>query len=116
MRLYKIKEVSKLTSLSIRTLQYYDEIDLLKPSRRTEADYRLYSPEDLLRLQQITTLKYLGCSLATIRNIIQHPGFNLKKSLALQAKVLAKQAQQINEASTLLNYIATQITAGQSIN
>jgi 7-cyano-7-deazaguanine reductase len=116
MKLYKIKEVSKLTSLSIRTLQYYDEIDLLKPSRRTEADYRLYSPEDLLRLQQIITLKYLGCSLATIRNIIQHPGFNLKKSLALQARGLAKQAQQINEASALLNYIATQITAGQPIN
>ncbi len=116
MKLYKIKEVSKLTSLSIRTLQYYDEIDLLKPSRRTEADYRLYSSEDLLRLQQITTLKYLGCSLATIRNIIQHPDFNLQKSLALQAKVLAKQAEQINEASALLNYIAAQTTAGQPIN
>ncbi|BCA94464.1 NADPH-dependent 7-cyano-7-deazaguanine reductase [Legionella antarctica] len=116
MKLYKIKEVSKLTSLSIRTLQYYDEIDLLKPSRRTDADYRLYSSEDLLCLQQIATLKYLGCSLATIRNIIQHPDFNLKKSLTLQAKVLAKQAAQVNEASALLNYIAAQITAGQPIN
>lgn len=116
MKFYKIKEVSKLTSLSIRTLQYYDDIDLLKPSRRTDADYRLYSQDDLLRLQQITTLKYLGCSLATIRNIIHHPGFNLKKSLALQATVLARQAQQINEASALLNYIATQTAAGQPIN
>ncbi|CEG58534.1 NADPH-dependent 7-cyano-7-deazaguanine reductase [Legionella fallonii LLAP-10] len=116
MKEYKIKEISKLTSLSIRTLQYYDDIDLLKPSRRSEADYRLYSEDDLLRLQQITTLKYLGCSLAAIRNIIQHPGFNLKKSLALQATVLAEQAQKINEASALLNYIAAQINAGHPVN
>lgn len=116
MKLYKIKEVSKLTSLSIRSLQYYDDIDLLKPSRRTDTDYRLYSQEDLIRLQQITTLKYLGCSLATIRKIIQHPDFNLQTSLSLQAKALAKNAQQINEASALLTYIAAQTQAGQPIN
>ena len=116
MKFYKIKEVSQLTSLSIRTLQYYDDIDLLKPSRRTDTDYRLYSSDDLLGLQQITTLKYLGCSLATIRNIIQHPGFDLKKSLALQAKALAEQALRINEAAALLNYIAAQTAAGQPIN
>lgn len=116
MKFYKIKEISKLTSLSIRTLQYYDEIDLLKPSKRTESDYRLYSSDDLLRLQQISTLKYLGCSLATIRKIIQHPDFDLNTSLALQAKALQKQAEQIHEASSLLNYIATQLEAGQPIN
>ncbi|HAT8178563.1 TPA: NADPH-dependent 7-cyano-7-deazaguanine reductase QueF [Legionella pneumophila] len=116
MKFYKIKEISKLTSLSIRTLQYYDEINLLKPSKRSESDYRLYSSDDLLRLQQITTLKYLGCSLASIQKIIQHPDFNLKTSLALQAKALEKKAAQIHEASSLLNYIATQIEAGQPIN
>ena len=113
---YKIKEVSKLTSLSIRTLQYYDDIGLLKPSKRTEAIYRLYSSEDLLRLQQITTLKYLGCSLATIQKIIQKPGFNLQKSLSMQACALAAQAKKINEASALLTYIAKQFEAKQTIN
>lgn len=90
MKFYKIKEISKLTSLSIRTLQYYDEINLLKPSKRSQSDYRLYSSDDLLRLQQITTLRYLGCSLASIKEIIQHPDFNLKTSLAVQAKALEK--------------------------
>ncbi|HBD7142964.1 TPA: NADPH-dependent 7-cyano-7-deazaguanine reductase QueF [Legionella pneumophila] len=116
MKFYKIKEISKLTSLSIRTLQYYDEINLLKPSKRSESDYRLYSSDDLLRLQQITTLRYLGCSLASIKEIIQHPDFNLKTSLAVQAKALEKKAEQIHEASSLLNYIAMQIEAGQPIN
>lgn len=116
MRLYKIKEVSKLTSLSIRTLHYYDDIDLLKPSQRSVADYRLYSSDDLLLLQQITTLKYLGCSLETIRKIIHHSDFNLKESLTLQAKTLEAKALQIKEAAALLNYIAAQIEAGQPIN
>lgn len=116
MKLYKIKEVSKLTSLSIRSLQYYDDIDLLKPSQRSEADYRLYSEDDLIRLQQITTLKFLGCSLATIKSIIHDPEFNLSASLDLQAVALSKKAAQISEAAALLTYIASQAKVGQPIN
>ena len=51
--LLKIGELAKQTGLSIRTLHHYDEIGLLVPSHRTEADHRLYSNEDIIRLQQI---------------------------------------------------------------
>lgn len=48
-----VKEVSRLAGISIRTLRYYDEIGLLKPTAVTEAGYRLYSDKDLEKLQEI---------------------------------------------------------------
>jgi len=58
--MYRIKEFSDKTSVTVRTLQYYDDIDLLKPSSRSQAGHRLYSEGDMLKLQQITTLKFMG--------------------------------------------------------
>jgi 7-cyano-7-deazaguanine reductase len=113
---YKIKEVSRMTSLSVRALQYYDDIHLLKPTWRTAAGYRLYSDEDLLRLQQITTLKFLGFPLSAIKNIIENPRFDVMTSLDIQAKELSKKASKINEAASLLTYIASQMEMKQPIN
>ena len=48
-----IKQVSKLSGASVRTLQYYDNIHLLTPSQRTVSGYRLYSDDDIAKLQQI---------------------------------------------------------------
>ena len=55
-----ISQVAKLTGVSIRTLQYYDEIELLKPSELTPAGYRLYDDNALQTLQQILFFKELG--------------------------------------------------------
>lgn len=116
MHYYQIKELSEITSLTVRTLQYYDEIGLLKPSKRSDAGYRLYSNDDLLLLQQIITLKYGGFSLGDIKNIIQQADFDVLESLRQQTQALMKQAQNIHEAAKLLNYIANQVEANQTIN
>jgi DNA-binding transcriptional MerR regulator len=58
-------------SVSIRTLRYYDKVGLLSPSQYTEAGYRLYTDADLLRLQQILALKFLGFSLEEIKHCLQ---------------------------------------------
>ena len=55
----KINEVSKLSGVSIRTLQYYDSIGLLKPAGYTDADYRLYDDAAIERLQMILLFKEL---------------------------------------------------------
>jgi 7-cyano-7-deazaguanine reductase len=115
-KFYKIKELSRLTATTVRMLQFYDEIDLLKPAKRSEAGYRLYSQEDFLRLQQIITLKYLGLSLADIKNVIKAAHFDVLISLQIQAQILSDNAAKIQEASKLLKYIAAQIEAGQTIN
>ena len=62
-----ISQVAKLTGISIRTLQYYDEIGLLKPSKLTQSGYRLYDDDALQLLQQILFFKELGFSLKDIK-------------------------------------------------
>ncbi len=53
MQAYTVKQVSELAGVSIRTLHHYDQIGVLVPKARTEAGYRLYAEEDLIRLQHI---------------------------------------------------------------
>ncbi|MBA4145294.1 MAG: MerR family transcriptional regulator, partial [Cytophaga sp.] len=78
---YSVKELSEIAGVSVRTLHLYDEIGLLKPSTRTEARYRLYGENELLRLQQILFYKELGISLEEIRSILDDPEFDLLQAL-----------------------------------
>ena len=64
-----VNEVSKLTGVSVRTLHYYDTIDLLKPAKITEAGYRLYDNAALKRLQNILLFRELKFSLKEIKAI-----------------------------------------------
>jgi DNA-binding transcriptional MerR regulator len=62
-----VSEVSRLAAVTVRALHHYDEIGLLSPSERSEAGYRLYSRDDLDRLQEILVWRQLGFALAEIR-------------------------------------------------
>lgn len=65
-----ISQIAKLSGISVRTLQYYDEIGLMKPSSLSESGYRLYDEEALGKLQQILTLKELDFSLKEIQHLL----------------------------------------------
>jgi DNA-binding transcriptional MerR regulator len=80
---WKVGELAERTSLSVRTLHHYDEIGLLSPSGRTEAGHRLYSAEDVLRLQQIRSLKALGFSLEEIRECLEGSSFSVERLIEL---------------------------------
>ncbi|MBW8347970.1 MerR family transcriptional regulator [Bacillus sp. IITD106] len=67
---WKVGELASLTGLTIRTLRYYDQIDLLPPSQYTESGHRLYTKTDLALLQQILALKQMGFSLDDIKTVI----------------------------------------------
>ncbi|CAG9620022.1 MerR family transcriptional regulator [Sutcliffiella rhizosphaerae] len=67
---WKVGELAKLTGLTIRTLRYYDQIDLFSPSQYTESGHRLYTKSDLSKLHQILALKQIGLSLDDIKSII----------------------------------------------
>jgi MerR family transcriptional regulator, thiopeptide resistance regulator len=56
-----------VAQIRARTLHYYDEIGLLSPSHRSDAGYRLYTTGDVVRLQQIRSLRHLGFSLEEIK-------------------------------------------------
>ena len=76
-----VNEVSKLTGVSIRALQYYDKIGLLAPSGYTASGYRLYDDTALETLQQILLLKELEFPLKEIAKILSSPGFDREKAL-----------------------------------
>ena len=65
-----VKDLSKITKVSVQTLHHYDRIDLLKPSLRLSNGYRVYSEKDLLQLQQIIALKFFGFELKHIKVLL----------------------------------------------
>lgn len=96
-RTYKVKDVARITNVSIRTLHYYDEIELLTPSGRTEAGYRLYNDNDLLRLQQVLIGRSLGLPLEEIRQWLDEPTFDYAKSLRKQRTLLIERLTETND-------------------
>ena len=91
----RISEVAKLTGITVRTLHYYDEIGLLKPSEITEAGYRLYSREDLEILQQILFFRELDFPLSQIKEIMNNPNYDKEEALKKQKELLIQQRQRI---------------------
>ena len=90
-----VKDVAKLTGISVRTLHYYEEIDLIAPGR-SAAGYRLYGDADLLRLQQILIGRTLGLSLEDIRRSLDDPAFDQVECLKAQRARLVARATEIN--------------------
>ena len=93
--LWRVNEVSKLTGVSIRTLQYYDKIGLLHPAKYTEAGYRLYDDVALETLQQILLFRELEFSLKDIKEIISCPDFDRSKALEQQIELLTLKKEHI---------------------
>ena len=91
----RISEVAKLTGITVRTLHYYDEVGLLKPSEITEAGYRLYSREDLEILQQILFFRELDFPLSQIKEIMNNPNYDKEEELKKQKELLIQQRQRI---------------------
>lgn len=93
-RAHQVKEVARLTGVSVRTLHHYDAIGLLVPSARSSAGYRLYSAADLERLQQILIGKALGLSLEAIRAHLDEPGFDRRAALLRQREALCERQRE----------------------
>jgi DNA-binding transcriptional MerR regulator len=106
-KLYLVKEFAKLTKATVRALHYYDQIGLLEPSERTPSGYRVYTESELLKLQQIVTLKFMGFSLEQIKDLLNRQNFEIKKSLQIQSQVLEKEVARLRQASYALQKVAT---------
>ncbi|MBR6425897.1 MAG: MerR family transcriptional regulator [Oscillospiraceae bacterium] len=93
----QIRALSRLTGLSVRTLQYYDRIGLLRPAAVTEAGYRLYDEASLERLQQILLFRELEFPLKQIRHILDAPDFDRSKALEQQITLLTMKRDRLND-------------------
>lgn len=78
---YTVRQLGQLAGVSVRTLHYYDEIGLLRPSRVGDNGYRYYDEAAVMRLQQILLYKELELSLEEIRDLLDQPGFDVLRAL-----------------------------------
>lgn len=91
---WKIGELADKTGLSVRTLHYYEELGLLRPTYRTRGSHRLYGEDDVARLQQVLSLKQLGFPLEQIKTALEHPDFSPENILAMQAERIESEARR----------------------
>lgn len=92
---YNIRELADLAGISTRTLRYYDEINLLKPSRINTNGVRFYGKKELDLLQQILFYREQDLGLDTIRQIIHQSDFDVEKALEEHLSVLLEKKQRI---------------------
>jgi DNA-binding transcriptional MerR regulator len=100
---YTVGKVARLAHVSVRALRHYDELGLLRPSRRTEAGYRLYTSEDLERLQQVLFYKELGFSLEEIRDLMADPAFDRREALAGQRRQIVARTLRLEAMLALID-------------
>jgi len=85
---FTVGELAKLTGVTVRTLHHYDEIELVQPSDRSPAGYRLYGDGDVLRLQQVLLYRELGLALDEIAQVLADPAHSARASLIRHREVL----------------------------
>lgn len=110
----KVGELARRTGLTIRTLHHYDEIGLLKPSLHTESGHRLYTADDVARLQQVVSLRQLGFSLEEVRDCLDRPGFSPLELIRLHVARLREQIELQRGLCERLEALAAHLrTAGE---
>ena len=113
--MYAIGAFSKKTGVTIRTLRYYDEKHLLKPSYVSESGRRYYKDEDIITLQKIMTLKFLGYSLEEIEAFIDKNDWNLHDSLLYQKAQLERKKKQLEQSIRTLDYAVKLSEGGETV-
>ncbi|WP_229672394.1 MerR family transcriptional regulator [Pullulanibacillus camelliae] len=132
-RYIKIKELSELTGVSVRTLQYYDEINLLSPAYTNEYGHRFYDSNSFSKMFVIISLKNMGMSLNNINQYVNNNDFDIRlfikeekhrietaiTDLQLRLMRLSRLEEQVSEKQDITPYIIpffSQITNEASIS
>jgi len=97
-RTYQPHEFAKRAGVTIRALHHYDRLGLLKPSGRTAAGYRLYTDRDLVRLEQIVALKFIGFPLSQIRELLHRKDPDVLSALREQRRIIAHKREHLDRA------------------
>ncbi|CAI0752768.1 HTH-type transcriptional activator tipA [Serratia proteamaculans] len=110
--LLKVGELARRSGITVRTLHYYDSIDLLVPSARSDAGYRLYNRADITRLHHIQALRRMGVTLAEVGAILARSGMTLTTVIEQQITMLEQQLVQTTALRDRLQHMHAQLTAG----
>ncbi len=112
-RLCKAQEFAELSGVTVRTLHHYDRLGLLSPSGRTEAGYRLYSDRDLVRLEQILALKFIGFPLKEIRRLLKRDAKDLPAALRRQRTMILEKRRLLDMAVQAIQRAETAAASGE---
>lgn len=111
-----IKEITKQTGITVRTLRYYDEIKLLVPAGKTEGGHRLYGEKELKKLQEIQFLKMLGFSLKEIKEMLSDKTRDWQEGLQNQLQYVIKEKEKLAEIEKTLIGLMNGITIDGDVN
>ncbi len=114
--LWKVGELARQTGLSIRTLHYYDEIGLLTPSYHTDSGHRLYTTDDIVRLQQIKSLRQLGFALEQVRECLAGADFSPLRVIQLHLAHLRGQIEAQQRLCERLTRIAAGLESSEEVS
>jgi DNA-binding transcriptional MerR regulator len=95
LKTYRASAFAQRAGVTVRTLHHYDRLGLLRPSARTQAGYRVYTDCDLVRLEQIVALKFVGFSLQQIAEVLNRNG-DLRTALRTQRELMGSKRLQIS--------------------
>ena len=109
---YKAKEFAELSGVTVRALHHYDRLGLLRP-KRTHSGYRVYCEQDLVRLEQIVALKFVGLPLRRIKTLLDRDGRELSGALRMQRRVLEARRGLLEEAIEAIRLAETAVEAGR---
>ena len=100
-----VKDLSRLTGLSVRTLHYYDEIGLLAPAEVSEAGYRLYDDKAVERLQRILYFREFNLPLKEIKRILDDPDLDMEQMLLSQRELLNAKRERLERLVSSMDEI-----------
>jgi DNA-binding transcriptional MerR regulator len=112
---YTVQQLAKLAHVSVRTLHYYDQVDLLKPSFVAKNGYRYYQQKELIRLQQILFFKELDFSLKDIQSMLSKPDYSVVEALKDQKKLMRLKKDRLDELIKSIDKTIKNMTNNQKI-
>lgn len=113
---YKIKEIADKAGVTVRTLRYYDKIELLKPSYKNDLNYRFYTDKDLVELQKIISLKFLGFSINEIEEIKLANSNEQAEMLKKKKKLLEHKIKNLTFINNSLGKVETDLNINTDVD
>jgi MerR family transcriptional regulator, thiopeptide resistance regulator len=111
-RPYRVRDFSRITGVTVKALQHYDRLGLLRPSR-TPSGHRIYSDRDAERLQQIVALKSIGVPLKQIRGVLDGNAPSLAAALKSQFAILEDERRGLEHAMQAITVVHADLTTGE---
>lgn len=114
--MYSVKQLAELADVSVRTLHYYDEINLLKPSQVGANGYRYYDDAAMLRLQQVLFYREMGMELLQIKDILDSPDFDLVAALRSHRAVMQEKRNRLQHLVRTIDSTISHLTGGMNVS